>query len=139
MNKEHRVEKDWKCAGLRCAVVASLELGHRCGYVGVPKSHLLHGADYDEQSVSEIEVHGGLTYANGRDFPVESDGLWWFGFDCAHYGDAPDPAIAANVTSHYMLAMSSDGEIRTLEYVTAECESLARQLASASEEEEAGK
>jgi hypothetical protein len=37
-----------------------------------------------------FDVHGGITYANGGDYPVESDGLWWFGYDCAHWDDAKD-------------------------------------------------
>ena len=35
-----------------------------------------------------LECHGGITYAGGgNDYPMDSDGLWWFGFDCAHPGD----------------------------------------------------
>lgn len=37
-----------------------------------------------------INVHGSLTYSTVRmpaTYPVPSNNLWFFGFDCAHYGD----------------------------------------------------
>jgi len=55
-----------------------------------------------------FNVHGSLTFASDGDYPVENDGLWWFGFDCNHYYDNDNP--------------------RSLEYCIDECESLARQL-----------
>lgn len=131
-------------------------LTHRCGYVEVPKGHHLHGVHYHavlneipkelaegsylgkkspilaftagvgalegetvRRSLDVVcDVHGGITYAGGKGYPVESDG-WWFGFDCAHAGDGeiePDPR------------WPRDGEVRSAEYVEAECESLAKQL-----------
>ena len=41
----YKVERDWHHEGLRCVVVLA-DLGHRCGYVGVPKSHPLYGKGY---------------------------------------------------------------------------------------------
>jgi hypothetical protein len=36
------------------------------------------------------DVHGGITYANGRDhYPVEGE-HWWFGFDAAYCDDDHD-------------------------------------------------
>lgn len=72
--------------------------GAWCGYVGVPPGHPWHGKDYDD--LYDIQVHGGLTYANSCDEEIE-DGwgichipepgrpadVWWLGFDCAHYMD----------------------------------------------------
>lgn len=73
-----------------------------------------------------IDCHGGLTFSgNGKDgeYPVQSD-LWWFGFDCAHYRDAPiDPDAYAYGYRH------EEGEIRGLDYVEENCESIAKQLA----------
>ncbi len=44
------VEKDWITrAGFR-AVVTMGNLGHRCGYVGVPDSHLLYGVGYGQDT-----------------------------------------------------------------------------------------
>ena len=152
------VEKDWITkSGLR-AVALLVRGSHRCGYVGVPKEHALYEKEYDYhldkdkwdalKSSEEIfkgspidvllashergdnvgprlsyfvNVHGGITYAGGgKSYPVAGE-EWWFGFDCAHLGDArmndtfgPDPGAV----------------VRSLEYVEAECESLAAQLAA---------
>lgn len=60
-----------------------------------------------------IEVHGGITYnSNSVDsnYPVEADGLWWFGYDCNHFGDN--------------LIIGG----RSLKYCIHECESMAEQL-----------
>jgi hypothetical protein len=60
-----------------------------------------------------FDVHGGLTYAQ------EKNGFWRFGFDCAHAGDhAP-----------YRGDEPRHGDVyRDEAFVTAETESLARQL-----------
>jgi hypothetical protein len=49
--------------------------------------------------------------------------VWWFGFDCAHFGDQ-SPAYAARDMPSF-----SDGAYRDLAYVEAECAAMARQLA----------
>jgi hypothetical protein len=42
------IEKDWKTkAGLRAICV--LRNGYRCGYVGVPEGHFLHGMNYRDR------------------------------------------------------------------------------------------
>lgn len=107
--------------------------------------------DEDERICIEayFQCHGGITYAGGgdhSDYPIESD-LWWFGFDCAHYGDADDldraidlfPSrkymylLKKRVTSRYPI----DGAvIRTEEYVADECKKLAEQLKEFEESEE---
>lgn len=49
------------------------------------------------------------------------DEVWWFGFDCAHYGDY--------VPSRYMrLRDCTEEQYRTLSYVQDECAKLAKQL-----------
>ena len=73
-----------------------------------------------------IECHGGLTYAGGNgDYPVTSD-LWWFGFDCAHCDDAPlNPSgFELELDGKYL----TYGEIRSLDFCEAQCESISRQL-----------
>ena len=52
--------------------------GHLCGYISIPKNHKFFGKNFYD---IEIEVHGGLTYAN-----IEED-EFWIGFDCAHSMD----------------------------------------------------
>jgi hypothetical protein len=126
------VEKDWTTeAGFRAAIIVH-PAGHRCGYVGVPSSHEHHGKGYDDVSAS---VHGGLTYANGNhDYPAPSDGLWWLGYDCAHFGDARDPELMSGeykkiYDKGLLREMSFEGDtIKTLEYCINECESLAKQF-----------
>lgn len=45
-----QIEKDWVTkAGFR-AVVLMGGMGHRCGYVGVPKGHLLYGTKYNDDT-----------------------------------------------------------------------------------------
>ena len=103
--------------------------GYRCGYVAVPKTHLCFGCCYNDPDIEiNIEVHGGLTF----DGPLELPGLpvltdlWWFGFDCAHYGDAPD--ITLNPDADQFQCFPGKGHVWTLEEVTRECESLSKQL-----------
>ena len=57
--KNHKIEKDFVVDGFRCVVVGSY-MGHRCGYIAIPKDNELYGKDYNEIN---IDVHGGLTYS----------------------------------------------------------------------------
>lgn len=68
--------------------------------------------NFDRPDVA-FRVHGGITFADGGGkYPVEGDGLWWFGFDCNHSGDHPD--------------------VQNEEYVHQECEHFAEQLSKCS-------
>lgn len=84
------VEKQWQTNSGLQSVVVMTEMGHRCGYVGVNEKSNLFGLNYFDLE-NTINVHGGLTYSGKSDnnYPIESK-LWWFGFDCAHYGDDED-------------------------------------------------
>jgi hypothetical protein len=73
------------------------------------------GEDGSAKPEIVFDVHGSLTFSGGGDkYPVVDSGLWWFGFDCAHLGDA----------TKYL----DDGLFRSLDYVERECESLAAQI-----------
>lgn len=142
------IEKIWKTsAGLEAVVLITIVVGHRCGYVRVPKGHKYEGLDYDdlyEKVGDRISVHGGLTYsAESKDFysmPSKDNGTW-FGFDCGHWGDAsdweaikalcetPEERVKVKKRMGFMSTMSI-GEVRDLDYVVAECELLASQLNS---------
>lgn len=76
-----------------------------------------------------FDVHGGLTYSGKGDYPVKSD-LWWFGYDCAHAGDAKDLSKLTDKEKEFELKFSMpNNEIhRTLEYCVDECKSLANQI-----------
>jgi hypothetical protein len=77
-----------------------------------------------------FEVHGGLTFSSygSGTYPVESN-LWWYGYDCAHAGDLPEPNSEMGRMYANMGFAERDGVIRTHDYCVAECESLATQLA----------
>lgn len=144
---------DFTSSGLPCAIRRGPAKA-LCGYVGVPASHPLHSKGYSDTvkapdslkseplgkrgimallcAASDLEaglarldvlfdVHGSLTYADkhcpeGGEAP---EGFWWFGFDCSHCDDLC-PAYDSTMRS---------GVYRDIEYVRAECESLAKQLA----------
>lgn len=79
-----------------------------------------------------FDVHGSLTYSGNRTgkYPVPSD-LWWFGFDCAHAGDAYLPEYYEELNrlgGSYVFAPHESEVVRSLDYVEEECESLAEQL-----------
>lgn len=163
------VEQDWLSSGLRCVAIAG-DSGHRCGYVGLPKSHPLYGVSYgayspaldalwatakegpvgdrgiipifcallneaDEvQPTPELvfDVHGSITYASSEaGYPVEHDDLWWYGFDCAHAGDAKDfDLLKDEHLRDIHTEFGNEGVVRDLAFVVEECEKLAAQLAS---------
>ena len=122
-----------KATDLDCMIHRN-RTGALCGYVGVGPDHSLHGKDYDKVGV---DVHGGLTYANGCQEgddpainvchvpqPGRPDDVWWFGFDCAHFRDLV-PGMAAMPE---LVGIFNDAVYRDFVFVTAEVESLAKQL-----------
>lgn len=142
---------EWRHAGLPCLAVRGPEFsGHWCGYVAVPPGHPLHGKGYSEID-HDLAVHGGLTYAHecaGHVCHVPKPGepadVWWFGFDCAHAGDL-SPAYRAKYLTHgypfrsdpydHAKAVAAhdwtvEDVYRTLDYVQAEANRLAEQLAA---------
>lgn len=96
-----------------CMAIRTELTGSWCGYVGVSKDHPLFEKDYHD--ITDLEVHGGITYGN----PLKGkEGYWFFGFDCAHFGDF--------CPIHPNLFLN--GDYRNLSYVQKECASLAKQL-----------
>ena len=81
-----------------------------------------------------FDVHGGITFS-GEDkiYPVESD-LWWIGFDCGHVEDGKDLSVVSGQLKKIELKWPTGGILRSLEYCTEECESLADQLINFKEE-----
>jgi hypothetical protein len=117
---------------LQCAFVRNSS-GALCGYVGVPKTNKHYGKGYDsieiEGSEWGPEVHGGLTYSADSDgsflrryVPTLPEGLWWFGFDCAHCNDVMPGMMR-------LPGMFEHSIYKNLAYVKAETASLAAQLA----------
>lgn len=62
-NGNYIVEREFEHAGYKCVVIFG-SIGHRCGYVGIPKNHLLYGKDYSDYleikktDVGDREVSG---------------------------------------------------------------------------------
>lgn len=113
---------EFRHVGLPCILHRVAGHGAWCGYVGVPPTHPWHGRGYDDV---DVDVHGGLTYAEGcREHvchvpqPGESDDFHWFGFDTAHAGDFMPGVI------------NLGGLYRDVSYVADETKKLAEQLAA---------
>jgi hypothetical protein len=118
--------------GLPCLILRHRGSGHLCGYVAVPPGHPWHGVDFssfaDRDYSRDPEVHGGVTFAERcAGFvchvpkPGEPADVWWLGFDAAHHGDA-GPSDRS---------WRSGGAYRDIDYMRAECESLAEQARKA--------
>lgn len=128
MEKKFHVEYKGVYKDFKFYVVLQ-RMGHRCGYVVLPSNHICNGLDYDEINVS---VHGGLTYAD-KDY-IDNGNDYMIGFDCAHCYDASDYealdkyGLGENMPLGLRNMLHNDGEIRTLDYVKKECESLIEQL-----------
>lgn len=128
--------KEWrdKETGLNCMAIRNIGGGVWCGYVGVSSSHPAYGKDYYDV---DVDVHGGLTYANkcsGKichvPEPGEPDDIWWLGFDCGHCFDFA-PAMVARLREIGSVHQFNLDEIyRDLEYVEEQCTKLASQLAA---------
>jgi hypothetical protein len=125
----------WEHAGFACLAVRN-HYGAWCGYVGVPPGHSLHSVHYDNCD-EKLEVHGGLTYSAGCKGVIchvpklgEPENLWWLGFDTAHLGDMA-PGSLARWKSLGIRSEYPEDEYRTLDYVTAETNRLAEQIARA--------
>lgn len=124
-------------------IVTHNGMGYRCGYVKVNPGHPFHGKGNREDGTDLIEVHGGLTFAEadedcGKGGP---DNGWWFGFDCAHDGDEPDPSLPNCRSWNPMFdvlnlfdglfahSLADDSGVRSQGYVEGQCRKLCEQLA----------
>jgi hypothetical protein len=124
--------------GLPCLAVRHPQWGSWCGYVGVPPTHPLHGAHYDDVNA---DAHGGLTFSRACSpneteatgvchlpEPGEPKHIWWFGFDCAHCYDYSPNDVKLGIERGYPYGPMDHQVYRTLAYVRAECAQLAVQL-----------
>jgi hypothetical protein len=79
-----------------------------------------------------FNIHGGITYANGNScYPITRPRpLWWFGFDCAHFGDRKDKYNQRKYFPKVKIDdfMFSEEVIRDQDYVIHECKNLAEQI-----------
>lgn len=126
--------KGYKCV---CIFVAG---GWRCGYVSVDNTHPWFRKNYYDECPDEIMCHWGLTYSgDGRHFDNEDENLWWFGFDCGHYGDGIDYDTAKEyglindkeyfIQKELMDYFNGDDEtIKDKEFVKENCKMIVEQL-----------
>lgn len=118
---------DFIHAGFACLMLRG-PIGSWCGYVGVPETHPAFGKGYDDV---DVDVHGGLTYANkcnGQICHVAQPGMpeevYWLGFDTAHLGDE-----SPGLLKHSFISKKDYESYKNIAYVKAEVEQLAEQLA----------
>jgi hypothetical protein len=133
-----------EATGLPCLIKRNTQVtGALCGYVGLAEGHPDFGKSYHDV---EVEVHGGLTFA---DFchksdeqpehelichmhdPGEPDRVWWLGFDCSHAGDL-SPRLDSVLRSLPAFPKAPGGwedTYRAIDYVKAHVTQLAAQLA----------
>ena len=116
--------------GYPCAVLF-MNMGHRCGYVGIPNK--TYSIDFEEV----INCHGGITYGPSDHLRLQEDvDKLWIGFDCAHLNDQFDyekiveyfgqetlDRIWGKSRRYYEWA-----SIKTLEYCKNECMRIVDQL-----------
>jgi hypothetical protein len=130
MSEPDRV--DFIHAGFACFALRHPDLGHWCGYVGVPREHPLYGTSHDDV---DVEFHGGLTYSDTcrggichEPAPGMPDDVWWLGGDFAHFCDF-SPAMRARLRS-LGFDREHDDIYRDLPYVRRQIEQLAEQLSA---------
>ena len=152
-DEPNKVQWVSRSTNLDCLIVRG-PMGALCGYVGVPKGHRLYGLDYDVEPMTDLDVHGGLTYAASCQ-QADADGIchvpqpgrpadvWWFGFDCGHYMDVvpgmlkyDNPLAGAivdlsNTLEHVLTPperRESVATYRDIDYVKGQCTTLAKQI-----------
>lgn len=109
----------WEAFGYTC-IMARGPSGAWCGYVEVEKPHPWWGGRGDDW---QLEAHGGITWSGEW---KDGNGLWRFGFDCAHSGDLTPRDGAKSKSSLF-----KDYAYRDVAYVAAEVEALAKQVDAA--------
>lgn len=109
----------------------------------------MYGEAYSDEQTYDLEVHGGLTYSDKCNDhichvpqPGEPEDLWWLGFDANHGGDLAPRLDAITKRAFYALGDGEEWErnhqwmhdnyetYRDIDYVKAEVEKLAEQLAN---------
>ena len=115
--------EEWvdEATGYGCMIKRSGMMMHLCGYVSVPNTPPFMSAGYNDDPFSNIEVHGGLTFA---DSDVVNDRRL-FGFDCGHGGDISPGLLTFAHADRFTL---NDAVYRDWNYVKTEVMSLVHQL-----------
>jgi hypothetical protein len=123
--QEPQQAEEWVDAdtGYECSIWRNPNMGHLCGYVGIPKGHPCYGVDYND--MDGIEVHGGLTYSEVAD----ERQVHVFGFDAGHGGDfSPGLALTMFRINGRFSAWNERDTYRTWAYMKEQVLSLCNQL-----------
>lgn len=131
-------KKQWLdvATGYPCLIVRQTNLGHLCGYIGVPPSHPWFEKDYDHV---DANVHGGLTFARHCGDLIcheveegEDDNTWWVGFDAAHCDDRSMLTDTHTEAFKGIKSFPHDWDTyKDFAYMENECRSLAQQAKEA--------
>ena len=123
-NEPDRV--DFLHAGFSCFILRN-HMGNWCGYVGVPSTHPAYCKEYNEV---DVNVHGGLTYANKCQHvichipePGMPDDVWWLGFDTGHSHD-----LTPGFPRGFIDGMFEGTTYKNMDYTINETKQLAEQL-----------
>lgn len=125
-------KEDFEYKGYKCHIKRSDVSGGLCGYVAVSKGSIFYDVDYDD---IDLNVHGGVTFG-GVD---EVDGLYWIGFDCAHWLDySPKSTTVMELTNrllqieekypHFLQERDEKSTYKNIEFVRNQCRSMVDQL-----------
>jgi hypothetical protein len=121
--------RKWRYRGLLCEVILNKsEMSEwYCGYVAVERMHPYWGKNYDAAALSEIDIHGGLTFSSRgeKGSRWKNRKLWWLGFDCSH---AWDETYTPEAYHKYKLTRNLNAHRWIEEEVIHETEKLAEQL-----------
>lgn len=119
--------------GYKCFIQRHPELKHLCGYVELPKEHKLYGeTNVDNEFLLNLDVHGGVTYANAKRIKrhekrpnlfIDEYASFVVGFDCGHWTDYVPYSLPWGMNK-----IIGDETYKDIEYVTNECKKLAKQL-----------
>jgi hypothetical protein len=128
MTEPDKVQWTDQTSGLPCLAKRDMLMGYWCGYVGVDESHpffKIPTQDLDDLLIT----HGDISYANTCSGNIchvveegENDNVWWIGFDC-FCGEDNNPLTIAIFPDERFY-----GTYKSLEFVKAQCASLAIQL-----------
>jgi len=144
------IEKVWRYKKSTCVAVINHATGTRNGYCSVSMAHPFYRKNYTHESISELDhniddvihVHGGITYSGDIEWALELDSSlphnqWWFGFDCYHASDAPDPELindpaAKKFMEHMEESLAGSFHFKKthkdLNYVVEQCQGMAEYL-----------
>ena len=130
------IEKSWWYRNMQCSVIFT-NLGHRCGYIAMPKNTKV---PYTDWPYADMDVHGGITFDKTRvaEMGVRhrirgmmvSDGVHLLGFDCAHYMDGFDADLTEKifgVRTPMETAFYKNDVVRSMSFCEEQCRSLVDQ------------